>query len=78
VNNVTAIVREAVNVAVPYIKSKNSTFPHWFSNSFKYYIKKKDQHFRRYKKSKSNHNYIVFLIIAKWSKPALIKTAFIG
>jgi hypothetical protein len=44
VNNLTATVREAVNVAIPCIKSKNSTIPHWFSNSLKYYIKKKNQH----------------------------------
>jgi hypothetical protein len=34
-------VSEAINLAIPYIKTKNSTFPQWFSNSLKYYIKKK-------------------------------------
>jgi hypothetical protein len=58
VNNPTAIVREAMNFAIPYIKSKNSVFPHWFSNLHN--IKKKTRHFRRYKKSKSIHNYSVF------------------
>jgi hypothetical protein len=28
VNNLTAMVREAINLAIPYIKSKNSTFLH--------------------------------------------------
>jgi hypothetical protein len=37
VNTLPAIVQ----LAIPYIKSKNSTFPCWFSNSLKYYIKKK-------------------------------------
>jgi hypothetical protein len=36
VNNLTAIVREAINLAIPSVKSKNSTFPHWFYNSLKY------------------------------------------
>jgi hypothetical protein len=49
VSSLTAIVREAINVAIPYVRSKNSTYPHWFSNSLKYYIKKKNQHFRRFK-----------------------------
>jgi hypothetical protein len=40
-NTLTAIVHEAVNLAIPYTKSKNSTFPHWLSDSLKYYIKKK-------------------------------------
>ncbi|PNF24348.1 hypothetical protein B7P43_G11875, partial [Cryptotermes secundus] len=34
------------------------TFPHFFCNSLKFYIKKKDQHFRRYRKS--YHHYSVF------------------
>jgi hypothetical protein len=33
VHNLTATVREAINVMIPYIKYKNSTFPHWFCNS---------------------------------------------
>jgi hypothetical protein len=55
-NNLTAIECEAINLVIPYIRSKNSTFPHWFSNSLKYYIKKKNQHFRRYKKLKFDHH----------------------
>jgi hypothetical protein len=51
---VTDIVREAINLAVPYKKRKNTTFPHWFSKSLMYYIKKKNQYFRRYKKLKSD------------------------
>jgi hypothetical protein len=41
VNNLTAVVREAINLAIPYIKSKNSTFLHWLSNSLKHRVKKK-------------------------------------
>jgi hypothetical protein len=62
VNNLTAILREPVNLAIPYVRFKNLAFPYWFSN-LKFYIKKKNQHFRRYKKSKSDHNCSVFLII---------------
>jgi hypothetical protein len=32
VNSLTATVREAINLAILYMKSKNSTFPHWFSD----------------------------------------------
>jgi hypothetical protein len=49
-------VREAMNLSIPHIKSKNSTFRCWSSNSLKYYITKKNQHFIKYKKSKSDHN----------------------
>jgi hypothetical protein len=64
-------VREAINLATLYIKSKNSTLPHWFSNSLKYYIKKKTQHFRRYKKSKYDHNYSVFSYYRKLAKTTI-------
>jgi hypothetical protein len=69
VNNLTAIIREAINLAISHRKSKNSTFHHWFSNSLKYYIKKKNQHFRKYKISKYDHN---------WLKPPLNQTGFVG
>jgi hypothetical protein len=65
VNNLIATAREAMHLATPYIKHKNSNFPHWFSSSFKYYIKKNNKHFRRYKKSKSDHNYSVFYYYRK-------------
>jgi hypothetical protein len=62
VNNPTAIAREAINLVIPYIKSNNSFFPHWFSNFLilVHYIKEKSQHLRRCKKSKYDHNYSVF------------------
>jgi hypothetical protein len=41
VNHLTATVCEAMNLAIPYIISKNSTFPHWFSDSLNNYIKNK-------------------------------------
>jgi hypothetical protein len=47
VNNLTAIVSEAMNFAIPYIKSINSTCLCWFSNYLKYYIKNKNQHLKR-------------------------------
>jgi hypothetical protein len=39
--NLTAIVSEAINQAIPFVKYRNFSFPHWFSSSLKYYIKKK-------------------------------------
>jgi hypothetical protein len=66
VNNLTALAREAINLAITYIKSKNSTFLLWFSNSLK--IKKKTWHFRRYRNSKSNHSYSAFSYYRKLVK----------
>jgi hypothetical protein len=40
--NFTASVSEAINEAIPFIKPKSSPFPHWFSKSLIYYIKKKN------------------------------------
>jgi hypothetical protein len=60
VNNLTVTVREAIKLVIPYIKYKNVTFSHWFCNSLKYYIKKKDQ-----------HHYSGFVIIANWVEPPL-------
>jgi branched-subunit amino acid transport protein len=39
-----------LNVAIPLIRPKNSAFPPWFSKLLKFYIKKKNQYFRKYKK----------------------------
>jgi hypothetical protein len=50
VYNLTATVRKAISRAISYVRSKNPAFPHWFSNSLKLYIKKKNQYFRTYKK----------------------------
>jgi hypothetical protein len=40
VNNLTATVSEAIDLAIPFAKPNNSTYPHWFSKLLKYYIKK--------------------------------------
>jgi hypothetical protein len=71
VNYLTAILREAIKLAIPHRKSKNSTFPHWFSDSLKYCIKKKNQRFRKYRKSKSDRNYSVFSYYRKLVKPTI-------
>jgi hypothetical protein len=42
--NLIAIVREAINLAIPYVRSKSPACSLWFSNSLKFYIKKKNQH----------------------------------
>jgi hypothetical protein len=47
VYNFTASVSEAINEAIPSVKPKSSTFPHWFSKSLMYYIKKKNQFFKK-------------------------------
>jgi hypothetical protein len=41
VNNLTATVSKAIDLAIPFAKPNNSTYPHWFSKLLKYYIKKK-------------------------------------
>jgi hypothetical protein len=41
VNNLTTTVSEAIDLATPFAKPNNSTYPHWFSKLLKYYIKKK-------------------------------------
>jgi hypothetical protein len=40
VYNFTASVSETINETIPFVKPKNSAFPHWFSKSLIYYIKK--------------------------------------
>jgi hypothetical protein len=39
VYNFTASVSETINETIPFVKPKNSSFPHWFSESPIYYIK---------------------------------------
>jgi hypothetical protein len=73
VYNRTAILREAINLAIPYVRSKNPTFPHWFSNSLKCYIKKKNKYFRRYNKLESDQHCSVFTYYRK-SVKTTIKT----
>jgi hypothetical protein len=51
VSNLTAGVSEATNKAIPSAKTGSSTFPQWFSKSIVYYIKKKIQFFKKYRKS---------------------------
>jgi hypothetical protein len=41
VKNPTAAVSETIDLAIPFVKPNNSTYPHWFSKLLKYYIKKK-------------------------------------
>jgi hypothetical protein len=58
--NLTVIVSEATNQEIPFGKYKNSSFPHWFFSTLKYYIKTKNQYFRIYKKSESAEHYASF------------------
>jgi hypothetical protein len=61
VYNFTVSVSEAIIETIPFVKPKNSFFPHWFSKSLTY-IKKKNQFFKKYKKSKSVFITVSFLI----------------
>jgi hypothetical protein len=40
--NFTASVSETINKTIPFVKPKKSSFPHLFSKSLIYYIKKKN------------------------------------
>jgi hypothetical protein len=58
VYNLTAGVSETINEAITSVKPKSSTFPHWFSISLIYYIKKKNRSFNKYK---SDYYYSIFM-----------------
>jgi hypothetical protein len=40
--NLVAMVTEAINQAILFVKYRKSSFPHWFSSALKYYINKKN------------------------------------
>jgi hypothetical protein len=52
-------VSEAINETIPSVKPKSSKFPHCFYKSLIYYIKKKNQFLKKYKKSKSDYYYSI-------------------
>jgi hypothetical protein len=69
VYNFTASVSEAINDTIPSVKPGSYSFPHWFSKSLIYYIKKKNQFFKKYKKSKSDCYCSIFSYYhINWSK----------
>jgi hypothetical protein len=59
---------EAINETIPFVKPKNSSFPHWFSKSLIYYIKKNSVFFKKYKKCKSDYYYGIFSYYRKLVK----------
>jgi hypothetical protein len=69
VYNFTASVYEAINDVIPSVKPRSSSFPHWFSKSLVYCIKKKNQFFKKYERSKSDYYCSIFSYYRK-----LIKT----
>jgi hypothetical protein len=71
INNLTARVCKAMNLAIPYVRPKNSSFPPWFSKLLKFYIKKNNQYFRKYKKSKFDHHYNAFTYYRKLVKTTI-------
>jgi hypothetical protein len=68
VNNLTATVRKAINLAIPYVRPKNFAFPPLFSNLLTFYIKKKNQYFEKCNKSKFDHHYSAFTYYRKLVK----------
>jgi hypothetical protein len=71
VNNLAATVRKAINLAIPYVRPKNFAFPPWFSSLLKFYIKKKNRYFRKYKKSKFDNHYSAFTYYRKLVKTTI-------
>jgi hypothetical protein len=69
VDSFTNVIPQAMDLALPQGLSKNSRFPHWFSRTLIYYIRKKNYFYRRYKKSKNEYHYNKFSHFQK-----LIKT----
>jgi hypothetical protein len=52
VASLSAAVQDAMDQAVPRGYVAKSKFPHWFSSSLKYCIRKKNYFYRRFKKHK--------------------------
>jgi hypothetical protein len=69
VASLNAVVQDAMEQAIPrgIIKSK-SEFPHWYSGSLRYYIKKKNYFYRRFKKEKTDSLYQNFSFYRKLVK----------
>jgi hypothetical protein len=73
VASLNAVVQDAMEQAIPRGYSKKSKFPHWFSNSLRYYITKKNYFYRRFKKKETASLYDAFSFYRKRVK-ATMKT----
>jgi hypothetical protein len=69
--NLTEAVQDAMEQAIPRIHISKSKFPHWFSGSLKFYIKKKNYFYRRYRKHKSASFYDAFSFYRKLVKATI-------
>jgi hypothetical protein len=78
VYNLTANVSEAINLTIRSVKPKNSNFFHWFYKSLIYYIKKRSQFLKTFKKSKSDRHYRTVLYYRKLVKTAISAVGWIG
>jgi hypothetical protein len=56
VDRFTNVILQAMDLTIPQGLSRNSKFPHWFSRTLIYYIRKKDYFYRRYRKSKNEYH----------------------
>jgi hypothetical protein len=72
VDCLNAVVQGAMELAIPrgVIKS-NSKFPHWYSNSLRSYIKKKNYYYRRFKTKKTDSLYHKFSYYRKLVKATI-------
>ncbi|PNF43033.1 hypothetical protein B7P43_G08782 [Cryptotermes secundus] len=67
----SAAVQDAMEQAIPRGFITKSKFPHWFSSSLRYYIRKKNYFYRRFKKHKSASLYDTFSFYRKLVKATI-------
>jgi hypothetical protein len=78
VYNFTARMSDANNEAILSVMHRSSTFPHWFSNSLKYCIKKKNQLLRNVRNQIPITITVIFHINISWSKLLLRQVGWLG
>jgi hypothetical protein len=68
VDSLNAVVNEAIAPAISISYPHTNTLPHWYYGTLKYYIRKKNYFYRRYKKKGSQHSYSTFFYCCKLVK----------
>jgi hypothetical protein len=72
-----AAIKDAMEQAIPRgIIKTNPKFPHWYSSSLKYYIRKKNYFYRRLKKKKSDCLYQILSFYRKIVKATIKSDRF--
>jgi hypothetical protein len=66
-----AVVQDAMEQAIPRGFITKSIFPHLFSSASRYYIRKKNYFYRRFKKKKSDSPYNKFSLYRKLVKATI-------